>query len=403
MPNDTDITFTIGFDVDKAKQKEAFNKISYSFMNSPLAKLSRSERKELNTFSSRHSEEIANQTLKRFLNTPERGVGLFAKANKYRNEHDAMSKLMGVGSLPTAPAHEQYLALKQFKENNAKEQKAFETKLSALASSLDNSIGSAADDKIKGMMKERGINEGLLAKAERLKTASSIDDFIGPLADNRIDDAIKIKKAEEDEMSKVASSLDESIGKSFEERINSIQLETKETHEFDDVINGFNNNDGGLNAFEDKNRAYLNLLKQRNDAKKRYDKSGDIDALKEYTSADQQLKALKDQEKEKKNNAKEEKGSLVRFGKMLVTLHLIKKVLNSIKDIWKRLSDTELKVTQRDVKEKGFFGVDAYSAMHANVDRSHAVISRGLDYMGAAAPFSMDAFDSVLTRNSLKI
>ena len=170
----------------------------------------------------------------------------------------------------------------------------------------------------------------------------------------------------------------------------------EQTHEFDDVLNGFGNNANDLNAFEGKNRAYLNLLKQRNDAKKKYDKSGDIGALKEYTSADQQLKALKDQEKEKKNNAKEEKGSLIRFGKMLVTLHLIKKVLNSIKDIWKRLSDTELKVTQRDVKEKGFFGVDAYSAMHANVDRSHAVISRGLGYMGAAAPFSMDAFDSVL-------
>lgn len=182
----------------------------------------------------------------------------------------------------------------------------------------------------------------------------------------------------------------------IEKRLAGYDRDLSRTHEFDDVINGFNNNAGGLNAFEDKNRAYLNLLKQRNEAKKRYDDSGDIDALKEYTSADQQLKALKDQEKEKKNNAKEEKGSLVRFGKMLVTLHLIKKVLNSIKDIWKRLSDTELKVTQRDVKEKGFFGVDAYSAMHANVDRSHAVISRGLGYMGAAAPFSMESFDSVL-------
>ena len=168
------------------------------------------------------------------------------------------------------------------------------------------------------------------------------------------------------------------------------------THEFDDVLNGFGNNANDLNAFEDRNRAYLNLLKQRNEAKKRYDKSGDIGALKEYTSADQQLKALKDQGKEKKSNAKEEKSSLLRFGKMLVALHLIKKVLNSIKDIWKRLSDTELKVTGRDVKEKGFFSVDAYSAMHANVDRSHAVISRGLGYMGAAAPFSMEAFDSML-------
>lgn len=182
----------------------------------------------------------------------------------------------------------------------------------------------------------------------------------------------------------------------IENRLAEYNNDLSRTHEFDDVINGFNNNDGGLNVFEDKNRAYLNLLKQRNDAKKKYDKSGDIDALKEYTSADQQLKALKDQEKEKKNNAKEEKGSLIRFGKMLVTLHLIKKVLNSIKDIWKRLSDTELKVTGRDVKEKGFFSIDSYSAMHANVDRSHAVISRGLGYMGSAAPFSMDAFDSVL-------
>ena len=343
MASKSDITFSIGFDVDEAKQKEAFNKISYSFMKSPLAKLSRSERKEINTFTSRHSEEIANQTLKRFLNTPERGIGLFAKANKYRNEHDAMSKLMGVGSVPTAPAHEQYLALKQFKQNNLKEEKAFEAKLSALASSLDNSISSAADDKIKGMMKERGINEGLLAKAERQRVASSLDDFVAPLADSRIDSAIKTK---EEEMSKLASSLDETIGKSFEERINNIETPSgSETNE---------------------------------------------------TDIQKENKALKDQEKEKKNNAKEEKGSLIRFGKMLVTLHLIKKVLNSIKDLWKRLSDTELKVTSRDVKEKGFFSVDSYSAMHANVDRSHAVISRGLDYMGSAAPFSMEAFDSVL-------
>jgi hypothetical protein len=170
----------------------------------------------------------------------------------------------------------------------------------------------------------------------------------------------------------------------------------EETHEFDDVLNSFGNNANDLNVFEDRNRTYINLLKQRNDAKKKYNKTGDVDALKEYTSADQQIKALKDQEKEKKNNTKEEKGSLLRFGKMLATLHLIKKVLNAIKDIWKRLSDTELKVTSRDIKEKGFFGVDSYSAMHANVDRSHAVISRGLGYMGGAAPFSMESFDSVL-------
>ena len=184
-----------------------------------------------------------------------------------------------------------------------------------------------------------------------------------------------------------------------EERKQASELKKRakeETHEFDDILNDFGNNANDLNPFEDRNRAYLNLLKQRKDAKKKYDESGDIDALKEYTSADQQIKALKDQEKEKKNNAKEEKSSLLRFGKMLATLHLIKKVLNSIKNIWKRLSDTELKVTSRDVKEKGFFSVDSYSAMHANVDRSHAVISRGLGYMGAAAPFSMDAFDSVL-------
>ena len=51
----------------------------------------------------------------------------------------------------------------------------------------------------------------------------------------------------------------------IESRLAGYDRDLSRTHEFEDVINGFNNNDGGLNAFEDKNRAYLNLLKQRND------------------------------------------------------------------------------------------------------------------------------------------
>ena len=193
-------------------------------------------------------------------------------------------------------------------------------------------------------------------------------------------------------------------------------LEDIELNEFANRLNG----NGGRNEFEEHNLQKLSLLNERRKAAFDFTQAESDeernDAIKRYTNADQELKALNQKEKknkeakkeiakeekniakEEKNNAKEEKGSLIRFGKMLATLHLIKKVLNSIKDIWKRLSDTELKVTQRDVKEKGIFSVDAYSAMHANVDRSHAVISRGLDYMGAAAPFSMDAFDSVLQR-----
>ena len=191
-------------------------------------------------------------------------------------------------------------------------------------------------------------------------------------------------------------------------------LEDIELNEFANRLNG----NGGRNEFEEHNLQKLSLLNERRKAAFDFTQAESDeernDAIKRYTNADQELKALNQKEKknkeakkeiakeekniakEEKNNAKEEKGSLIRFGKMLATLHLIKKVLNSIKDIWKRLSDTELKVTQRDVKEKGFFSVDSYSAMHANVDRSHAVISRGLGYMGNAAPFSMDAFDSVL-------
>lgn len=186
-----------------------------------------------------------------------------------------------------------------------------------------------------------------------------------------------------------------------------ITLEDIELNEFANRLNG----NGGRNEFEERNLQKLSLLSERKKASFDFTNAESDeernDAIKRYTNADQALKALnqkekknkeakKDIAKEEKNNAKEEKGSLIRFGKMLGKLYLIKKVLNSIKNIWKRLSDTELKVTSRDVKEKGFFGVDAYSAMHANVDRSHAVISRGLGYMGTAAPFSMDAFDSVL-------
>lgn len=186
-------------------------------------------------------------------------------------------------------------------------------------------------------------------------------------------------------------------------------LEDIELNEFANRLNG----NGGRNEFEERNLQKLSLLNERRKAAFDFTQAESDeernDAIKRYTNADQALKALNQKEKknkeakkeiakEEKNIAKEEKGSLIRFGKMLAILHLVKKVLSSIKDIWKRLRDTELKVTQRDVKEKGFFGVDAYSAMHANVDRSHAVISRGLGYMGAAAPFSMDAFDSVLQR-----
>ena len=186
-----------------------------------------------------------------------------------------------------------------------------------------------------------------------------------------------------------------------------ITLEDIELNEFANRLNG----NGGRNEFEERNLQKLSLLNERRKASFDFTQAESDeernDAIKRYTNADQALKALNQKEKkskeakketakEEKNNAKEEKGSLIRFGKMLGKLYLIKKVLNSIKNIWKRLSDTELKVTQRDVKEKGFFSVDSYSAMHANVDRSHAVISRGLGYMGAAAPFSMDAFDSVL-------
>ena len=184
-------------------------------------------------------------------------------------------------------------------------------------------------------------------------------------------------------------------------------LEDIELNEFANRLNG----NGGRNEFEERNLQKLSLLNERRKASFDFTQAESDeernDAIKRYTNADQALKALNQKEKkskeakketakEEKNIAKEEKGSLIRFGKMLATLHLIKKVLNSIKNIWKRLSDTELKVTQRDVKEKGIFSVDSYSAMHANVDRSHAVISRGLGYMGEAAPFSMDAFDSVL-------
>ncbi len=224
----------------------------------------------------------------------------------------------------------------------------------------------------------------------------SKNEWLNKYSDKNISAFNKIYSADIKENRKKIENENKSKVTAIEKRLARYNEDLSRTHEFDDVINGFDNNAGGLNEFEDKNRAYLNLSKQRKDAKAEYEKTGNVDALKKYTSADQQLKALKDQEKEKKNNAKEEKGSLVRFSKILGTLYLIKKVLSSIKDIWKSLSNTELKVTQRDVKEKGFFGVDAYSAMHANVDRSHAVISRGLGYMGAAAPFSMDAFDSVL-------
>lgn len=419
MANDTDITFTIGLDTSPAdKDIDEFQKLlkhndkintlntlrsnassSYSSLMNAGKWVRSGDAYEVQDYERMLRQQASrirglDRTLRQsftisprefilkgdsYYNMPPAVIGRAQTAyNNYAFRRDAFNNMMG-------RAGQNVLALPAPKTTLE------DIELNEFANRLNGNGG-------RNEFEERNLQK-LSLLSERKKASF---DFTNAESDEERNDAIK-RYTNADQALKALNQKEKKSKEAKKETANEQKSNTKEEKSFESKLSSlasspddFGNNANNLNPFEDRNRAYLNLLKQRKDAKKKYDESGDIGALKEYTSADQQIKALKDQEKEKKNSAKEEKSSLVRFGKMLGKLYLIKKVLNSIKDIWKRLSDTELKVTQRDVKEKGFFSVDSYSAMHANVDRSHAVISRGLGYMGAAAPFSMEAFDSVL-------
>lgn len=419
MANDTDITFTIGLNTSPAeKDIDEFQKLlkhndkintlntlrsnassSYSSLMNAGKWVRSGDAYEVQDYERMLRQQASrirglDRTLRQsftisprefvlkgdsYYNMPPAVIGRAQTAyNNYAFRRDAFNNMMG-------RAGQNVLALPAPKTTLE------DIELNEFANRLNGNGG-------RNEFEERNLQK-LSLLSERKKASF---DFTNAESDEERNDAIK-RYTNADQALKALNQKEKKSKEAKKETANEQKSNTKEEKSFESKLSSlasspddFGNNANNLNPFEDRNRAYLNLLKQRKDAKKKYDESGDIGALKEYTSADQQIKALKDQEKEKKNSAKEEKSSLVRFGKMLGKLYLIKKVLNSIKDIWKRLSDTELKVTQRDVKEKGFFSVDSYSAMHANVDRSHAVISRGLGYMGKAAPFSMDAFDSVL-------
>lgn len=419
MANDTDITFTIGLNTSPAeKDIDEFQKLlkhndkintlntlrsnassSYSSLMNAGKWVRSGDAYEVQDYERMLRQQASrirglDRTLRQsftisprefvlkgdsYYNMPPAVIGRAQTAyNNYAFRRDAFNNMMG-------RAGQNVLALPAPKTTLE------DIELNEFANRLNGNGG-------RNEFEERNLQK-LSLLSERKKASF---DFTNAESDEERNDAIK-RYTNADQALKALNQKEKKSKEAKKETANEQKSNTKEEKSFESKLSSlasspddFGNNANNLNPFEDRNRAYLNLLKQRKDAKKKYDESGDIGALKEYTSADQQIKALKDQEKEKKNSAKEEKSSLVRFGKMLGKLYLIKKVLNSIKDIWKRLSDTELKVTQRDVKEKGFFSVDSYSAMHANVDRSHAVISRGLGYMGKAAPFSMEAFDSVL-------
>ena len=239
----------------------------------------------------------------------------------------------------------------------------------------------------------------------------SKNEWLNKYSDKNVSAFNKIYSADVKEKREKIANENKSKVAAIEKRLAGYNEDLSRTHEFDDVINGFNNNADGLNPFEDKNRAYLTLSKQRKDAKAEYEKTGNVDALKKYTSADQQLKALKDQEKEKKNNAKEPQkvvtqeqkaqnreltDSIFKLSKILALWHLIRKAINNIAKGIKFVNNESQAITSRDIQEKGIFSIDAYSAMRANTDKTGAMIGRGLAFMGPSAPFSMTSFNDTV-------
>lgn len=135
---------------------------------------------------------------------------------------------------------------------------------------------------------------------------------------------------------------------------------------------------------------------------------GMSESVQEYTKAEQTLKLLNTKEKkapkepqkvviqEQKAQNRELTDSIFKLSKILALWHLIKKAINGIAQGIKFVNNESQAITSRDVKEKGIFSIDAYSAMRANTDKTGAMIGRGLAFMGASAPFSMTSFNDTV-------
>lgn len=184
-------------------------------------------------------------------------------------------------------------------------------------------------------------------------------------------------------------------------------LEDIALNEFANRLNG----NGGRNEFEERNLQKLSLLSERRKASFDFTQAESDeernDAIKRYTDADQALKALNQKEKKsketKKETVKEEKAlnrehdaGIIKLFKITSILYGIKKLLQGIGKLWKFEVAQNIETTARDIKEKGFFSVDAYGAMHANTNKERASIARGLEFYGGAAPFSISDFDSAV-------
>lgn len=135
---------------------------------------------------------------------------------------------------------------------------------------------------------------------------------------------------------------------------------------------------------------------------------GMSESVQEYTKAEQTLKLLNTKEKkapkepqkvvtqEQKAQNRELTDSIFKLSKILALWHLIRKAINNIAKGIKFVNNESQAITSRDVKEKGIFSIDAYSAMRANTDKTGAMIGRGLAFMGASAPFSMTSFNDTV-------
>lgn len=213
--------------------------------------------------------------------------------------------------------------------------------------------------------------------------------------------------------------------KQFQEQL---KREQAILHKDDGVI--WQSANAGRSELEDKKYQEFALRKRMADMKKAYkfasskgkernftyyDEFGNehfaygmSESVQEYTKAEQTLKLLNAKEKkapkesqkvvtqEQKAQNRELTDSIFKLSKILALWHLIKKAINGIAQGIKFVNNESQAITSRDVKEKGIFSIDAYSAMRANTDKTGAMIGRGLAFMGPSAPFSMTSFNDTV-------
>lgn len=84
---------------------------------------------------------------------------------------------------------------------------------------------------------------------------------------------------------------------------------------------------------------------------------------------------------------------ILKWGKILAIIHLVKRAINGLANVWKFGAEVATSRNANLDQDLGFFSIDPEGAMRANTDTTRAMLYAGIRNMGANSPVSKEGLD----------